>query len=86
MAHRKIDVDAFDADQFVEDEELLNARFSAGDDESGASSAVSANVTNMHLQPPRPAAEIEKEMSDIAAEVRSLLNKYRRNIYYNYNY
>ncbi|KAI3652418.1 hypothetical protein MP228_002743 [Amoeboaphelidium protococcarum] len=80
-AYRKIDVDAFDEDRFVEDEELLQAKFSADDDAAagGAAPASSgrlvANVTNVDLHPPRQAQEIEKQVNSAAQEVRQLLTR-----------
>jgi hypothetical protein len=74
MSHRKIDVDALDEDQFLDDDELaLAAAQSTGED--GSSSGVKANITNISPQLPRNPAELDREVSDRVVEVRGLLSK-----------
>jgi actin related protein 2/3 complex subunit 5 len=76
-AFRKIDVDAYDEDRFLEDEDLANAQPSAngGGDEDGSGAAVKANVTNVEYKTSQPAAEVEKVVDAAIAESRSNLNK-----------
>jgi hypothetical protein len=78
MAHRRIDVDALDADQFLDDEELaLQVPGATRDDEDGGSSGqIKANVTNVVLQAPASAEAIQSAVDARTAEVRSLLSRY----------
>lgn len=79
MAHRKLDVDALDEDRFLEDDELANARPSAGaNDEDGGASAVGstkATFTNVNSNPPRTPKEIEQDLVRIASVVRNHLSR-----------
>lgn len=72
MAHRKIDVDAFDQDRFVEDEELYKEQLKA---DKTASSKTVPKHTNVVLEAPKPDAEIEKFVDACAREVSSLLSR-----------
>ena len=73
MAHRKIDIDAFDQDRFVEDEELYKEQLKA--DKSASSKTVPTH-TNVKLEAPKPDLEIEKAVDSCAKEVSSLLSRY----------
>lgn len=79
MAHRKIDIDALDADQFMDDEELaVQAPTTApttDDGEGGSSGTMRATVTNIVLEGPRPAADVERAATARAAAVRSELSR-----------
>jgi hypothetical protein len=75
MAYRKIDVDAFDEDRFLEDEDLATVQPSTGDEE-GSSAVAKANVTNVQYKAPQSASEVEKTIDSAVAEARSHLNKY----------
>ena len=72
MAHRKINIDAFDQDQFVEDEDLLSASAQQDEDDN---TPVAANISNVGSFAPKSASEIDKLVSECAASVRAALNK-----------
>ncbi len=78
MAHRKIDVDALDLDQFLDDEELaMLAPRQTEDEETGQpAAAIQANVTNVQLKAPASDQELQQALDARTAEVRSLLNRF----------
>ncbi len=75
MAHRKIDVDALDADQFLDDEEIARQAPRVGDDEDGSSAPTPANITNISLATPRAASEVLNAVNARASNVRAELNR-----------
>lgn len=78
MNFRKIDIDALDEDQYLDDDELATAKPSTSSTDDGETSAPApskANISNSSSNAPRSANDVERDVANICAEVAGFLNK-----------
>eukprot|EP00158_Paraphelidium_tribonemae_P003343 Partr_v1_DN26053_c1_g1_i1_m466 putative functions as component of the Arp2 3 complex which is involved in regulation of actin polymerization and together with an activating nucleation-promoting factor (NPF) mediates the formation of branched actin networks (By similarity) len=73
---RKIDIDAFDEDIYLEDEEMAAAA-PPTDEEGNTTAPLQANITNVDYKPPtqQSSADLESQVAQRVKESRGLMNK-----------